>query len=126
MDSGRFAGEHGVLANKVFDHKLQRLLGYSEELFSQNEAVIPIFTMNQMNGRHSGTMMWPGGEFKYSSAKIKATFVQPLENIPWEKRIETVVSWFKHKETPANFVMMYLDEPDSQEHAFGPESNEVS
>lgn len=123
---GRYAGEHGVLANKVYDHKLQRLLGYSEELFTQCGNNIPIFTMNQLNGKHSGSMMWPGGEFGYTALKIKATFAQPLTEIPWDKRIETVISWFKHKDTPANFVMMYLNQPDSQEHAFGPDSAEVS
>lgn len=125
MSLGRYAGEHGVVANKLFDLKLKRSLGYGEELFTQNEDIIPIFTMNQLNGLHSGSMMWPGGEFAYTVGKVNATFAQPLADIPWEKRIDTVISWFKHKDTPANFVMMYLDEPDSQEHAFSPESNEV-
>lgn len=69
--------------------------------------------------------MWPGGEFAYTDKKIKATFVQPLAPIPWNQRIDTIISWFTHATTPTNFVMMYLNEPDDHAHSYSPISDQV-
>lgn len=70
------------------------------------------------NGRHSGTMMWPGSQFSYGG--VKPTFYVPFDQgISWEKRVSTVLSWFKHPTTPANLVFMYFEQPDDEEHASG-------
>lgn len=54
------------------------------------------------------------------------TFTQKLDlDINFEKRIDTVISWFTHPKTPANLVMLYLEEPDLHGHAFGIDSPEV-
>lgn len=77
-----------------------------------------------MAGKHSGSMMWPGGHFAYNNRS--ATFgVNFNESVPWKDRVDTVMSWFTHKETPTNLVMLYFEDPDTQSHIYGPDSKEV-
>lgn len=37
-----------------------------------------------------------------------------------------VMDWILHKETPANLVFLYFNEPDSAGHKYGPDSKEVN
>ncbi|XP_014277015.1 ectonucleotide pyrophosphatase/phosphodiesterase family member 5 isoform X1 [Halyomorpha halys] len=124
--TGLYAEVHGVLGSNVFDQKNNKLLKYSYELFHYNENIIPIWTLNELagKGRHSGVMMWPGSNFAYNGTN--ATFmVKYNSSVPWDHRVTTALKWFVHPETPANLVMMYFEEPDSESHAFGPGSPEV-
>nr|CAD7597575.1 unnamed protein product [Timema genevievae] len=124
--TGLYPESHGVLGNSVYDPVKKRVLGYSADLFKNSE-VTPIWTLNQKasNGRHSGVMMWPGGEFEYK--QTLPTFRQPLDlNTAWEIRVDTVIGWILHRSTPANLVMLYFEEPDRRAHAFGPESPVVT
>nr|CAD7202984.1 unnamed protein product [Timema douglasi] len=120
--TGLYPESHGVLGNSVYDPVKKRVLGYSADLYKNSE-VTPIWTLNQnsRNGRHSGVMMWPGGEFEYK--QTLPTFRQPFDlNTAWEIRVDTVIGWILHRSTPANLVMLYFEEPDRRAHAFGPES----
>ena len=38
---------------------------------------------------------------------------------PWENRIDELISWYKHPETPINFRMLYIEEPDFHGHGIG-------
>lgn len=102
-------------------------MGYSYNLFHYNISSIPIWTWNELSGigRRSGCMMWPGSNYKYLNRYC--TFSRELDkSVSWEERVKTALSWFKHKYTPANLVMMYMEEPDEEGHAFGPEADVVS
>nr|CAD7442890.1 unnamed protein product [Timema bartmani] len=46
-------------------------------------------------------------------------------SISWEERVDTAIGWFLHPVTPANLVMLYIEEPDASSHIFGPESQQV-
>lgn len=123
---------HGVLDSSVYTAKdgcsNRSILHYGEALFHYDNNIIPIWTLNQLGGkgRHSGVMMWPGGEFPYGCKKTLPTFRQSLnEGISFEDRIDTVISWLNHPEKPANLVMMYFQEPDAHGHAFGIFNREV-
>ncbi|KAJ8872843.1 hypothetical protein PR048_026459 [Dryococelus australis] len=123
--TGLYPESHGVLGNSVYDVARDRRIGYGPQLYS-NPGVTPIWTLNQMagGGRHSGVMMWPGGEFSYNG--VLPTFRQPYDlQVGWESRVDTVVGWLVHPSTPANLVMLYFEEPDRRAHAFGPDSPEV-
>lgn len=82
-------------------------------------------TANEMAGKYSGVMMWPGGEFEYNG--ISCTFMEKFTfGKSWKKRINTIISWLTHKKTPANLVMLYIEQPDDKSHLYGYKSNEVS
>lgn len=70
-------------------------------------------------------MMWPGTDFDYNG--INCTFTAKLDiKMKWEDRVDTAMSWFTDKKTPANLVMLYIEEPDAHAHGFGPDSSVVS
>lgn len=78
-----------------------------------------------MAGKHSGCMMWPGSDFEYKGKNC--TFTMKLDkNVSFEERIDKAMSWFTHKETPVNLVMMYIEQPDAYSHVYGPQSIQVS
>ncbi|KAJ8872793.1 hypothetical protein PR048_026409 [Dryococelus australis] len=76
------------------------------------------------DGRHSGTMMWPGSDYEYQNTR--PTFQMNFSvSVPWEQRVDTVIDWFLDPVTPANLAMLYIEEPDASAHIFGPESSQV-
>lgn len=81
-------------------------------------------TANEMSGKHSGCW-WPGCEYEYNG--IKCTFSRSFNaSIGVEERIDTIMTWLTHGTTPANLVMLYIEEPDHGAHIYGPESVQVS
>lgn len=40
-------------------------------------------------------------------------------------RVDIALNWFVHKKTPANLVMLYVEEPDTQSHIWGPDAKIV-
>lgn len=79
---------------------------------------------NEKAGKHSGCMMWPGSNYPYQNTTC--TFnTQFNESMSWIERVDTAISWLTHKKTPANLVMFYIEEPDTQAHMYGPDSEKV-
>ncbi|KAG8229292.1 hypothetical protein J437_LFUL011138 [Ladona fulva] len=135
--TGLYPESHGVIDNSLYDPKYGRRLNFSAELYEYDD-VIPIWILNEVagNGSYSGVMMWPGGEFPYGNSsvdyvslknkKVMPTFSQKWDiSVPWETRVDIVMSWITHPETPTNLVMLYFEEPDSTSHIYGPESEIV-
>lgn len=48
------------MGNTLFDFTLNKMLGYSYELFHFKNEIKPIWIVNEMAGGKSGCMMWPG------------------------------------------------------------------
>ncbi|KAL1139516.1 hypothetical protein AAG570_006499 [Ranatra chinensis] len=121
--TGLYTEVHGVLANHVYDKTTKTLMNYGYPLFHYNKDVTPIWTLNEKagGGRHSGVMMWAGSDFEYGG--VNATFTKSYKkSVDWRERVDTVIGWLGHPETPANLVMMYFEQPDAEEHVYGPES----
>lgn len=75
--------------------------------------------------KYSGCMMWPGGEFEYNN--ITCQFIAKFDpSMDHFKRVDQAMSWILNKETPANLVMLYIEEPDMHAHAYGPESQTIT
>lgn len=70
-------------------------------------------------------MMWPGSDFKYNGTACTFSWTFDM-NRTWESRVDEVMLWFTHKTTPTNLVMLYIEEPDSLGHPYGPESDKVN
>jgi len=45
--------------------------------------------------------------------------------MPWTNRIDTIMSWIKDKNKPANLVYAYFEEPDNTSHLKGVGSQEL-
>ncbi|XP_055326227.1 bis(5'-adenosyl)-triphosphatase enpp4-like [Sitodiplosis mosellana] len=119
--TGLYPENHSVLGKANYDSKLHRQLKYSYELFHYDESIVPIWTANELAGGHSGCMMWSGSNFEFKGKNC--TFTMKLDkSVSFKERVDIVMGWFTHKETPANLVMMYIEQPDSDAHKFGPDS----
>lgn len=69
-------------------------------------------------------MMWTGSDFSYKG--VNCTFTGVFDYFwEWQDRVDTALSWFQDKRTPANLVMLYIEDPDEHAHAYGPDSMEV-
>lgn len=125
--TGVYPEVHGILGNEVYDPLYRKILHYSDEFWHFSDAVVPIWTLNQKagEGRHSGIMMWPGGgDQVYLNTSL--TFSHNFNtSIPFSDRVDIVLSWILHPQTPANLVFLYFEEPDATAHVFGPDSHEV-
>lgn len=129
MATGLYAETHGVVDNEFYDPAMGEITRYSHKLYHYDNKVLPIWTVNEKAGnkRHSGTMMWPGGIFSYqgTTPAYAETF---NETVPWEERIDTLISWFIHPTNPINFGIVYIEEPDYHGHIIGinsPEFNDI-
>lgn len=121
--TGLYAGTHGVLGNELYDAEQGHVI-YSNDLFSQNKDVMPIWAWNEMRGGRSGCMMWPGSNFAYQGHKC--TYTQPFdENISREDQLDKIISWILDPTVPANLIMMYVNQPDDASHAYGPYADKV-
>ena len=68
--------------------------------------------------------MWPGSPVKYNGKRPK--IVHGFErNISYIDRVEEVVQWMTRDVDPANFVLLYIDEPDETSHQTAPFSPQV-
>nr|ABA12155.1 47 kDa salivary pyrophosphatase-like protein SP132 [Phlebotomus argentipes] len=122
--TGVFPGVHGVTANSVYDRVSGKYLNYGFPLFHHNEQVVPIYTLNELRGKYSGCMMWPGSDFPYSGRNC--THVQVYnKSMAWSERVDIVMNWLTDKEKPASLVMMYIEEPDTDGHIYGPDSDVI-
>ncbi|CAB0042949.1 unnamed protein product [Trichogramma brassicae] len=74
ISTGMYVENHGVIDSEYLDVKSNKTVKYSYDLYHYNNDVLPIWTLNELNGgeRRSGVMMWPGSAFEYH--KKNATF----------------------------------------------------
>lgn len=123
--TGLYPGVHGVLSNSLYDRKLEENLQYGYDLFHYNMDVQPIWTLNELSGGHSGCMMWPGTNYPYQNQSCTFTELYN-ETIPWTNRVDTAISWFTDPITPANLVLLYIEDPDSKAHIYSTNSTLVT
>lgn len=69
-------------------------------------------------------MYWSGSDFEYEG--ILPTELIPFKsnNLTWSESIDLALK-FLYSDTSSRLVMIYLNEPDKEAHAFGSESPEV-
>jgi len=80
--------------------------------------------LNEMSGegRFSGAQ-WPSSNQPYGpDEKLPKYWLGYNGSLPYEDRMEYVISWMTHETEPANLVFMYFEQPDSEGHASGPNS----
>lgn len=70
-------------------------------------------------------MMWPGSDFEYQN---KSCYFKQYFNrsIKFNERVDTVIQWITDPSTPANLVLLYIEDPDYHAHAFGPKSDVIA
>lgn len=115
---------HGVTSNIIHDNKLNKVLEFSPEMFMLKPNVTPIWTLNEMAGKHT-TVLWTAGEFMYRNRKPSHAVSVDAE-IPWKRHIdENIIPLFLRKECKVNLAMFYAKYPDFVLHRNPPQSKQV-
>ncbi|XP_042358878.1 ectonucleotide pyrophosphatase/phosphodiesterase family member 1 [Plectropomus leopardus] len=125
--TGLYPESHGIVDNKMYDVTQNAFFSLKTgEKFNpkwyQGE---PVWITAMRQKLKAATFFWPG-----SDVRINGTFPDFYKSydksIKFEQRVSTVFEWLSlpQGERP-DFYTLYLDEPDSAGHYYGPASSQV-
>ncbi|XP_033931933.1 ectonucleotide pyrophosphatase/phosphodiesterase family member 1 [Pseudochaenichthys georgianus] len=125
--TGLYPESHGIVDNKMYDVKLDAFfsLKTDEKLNPKWYQGEPVWITAMRQKLKAGTFFWPG-----SDVKINGTYPNLYKSydkrITFEQRVSTLFEWLSLPEGDRpDFYTLYLDEPDSAGHRYGPGSSEV-
>ncbi|KAF7253951.1 Venom phosphodiesterase 1 [Varanus komodoensis] len=120
--TGLYAESHGIIDNNMYDVHLNKSfsLSGSEKSNPVWWSGQPIWHTAMYQGLKAGTYFWPG-----SDVKINGSFpnIYKLYNksITYEKRVTELLQWLElPKSERPDFYTLYIEEPDSSGHSYGP------
>lgn len=125
--TGLYPESHGIIDNKIYDPKINAFFALkSKEKFNpawyKGE---PIWLTTKYQGLRSGTFFWPGSDVKINGI-LPDIYKIYNGSVPFEERILTILKWLQlPKDERPHFYTLYLEEPDSSGHSYGPVSSEV-
>ncbi|KAM8832977.1 ectonucleotide pyrophosphatase/phosphodiesterase family member 1 [Spinachia spinachia] len=125
--TGLYPESHGIVDNKMYDVTQNAFFSLRSDekqnpKWYQGE---PVWITAMRQKLKAGTFFWPG-----SDVKINGTFPDFYKeyngSITFEQRVLTLFEWLglPQGERP-DFYTLYLDEPDSSGHRYGPASSQV-
>ncbi|XP_039981512.1 ectonucleotide pyrophosphatase/phosphodiesterase family member 1 [Xiphias gladius] len=125
--TGLYPESHGIVDNKMYDVTQNTFFSLkTDEKFNpkwyQGE---PVWITAMRHKLKTGTVFWPG-----SDVAINGTYPDFYKvydkRFPFKNRLSTLFEWLSlpQGERP-DFYTLYLEEPDTSGHRFGPASTEV-
>ncbi|XP_018517219.1 ectonucleotide pyrophosphatase/phosphodiesterase family member 1 [Lates calcarifer] len=125
--TGLYPESHGIVDNKMYDVTRNAFFSLkTDEKFNpkwyQGE---PVWVTAMRQKLKTGTFFWPG-----SDVAINGTFPNLYKvydkSISFQNRVSSVLEWLSlpQGERP-DFFTLYLDEPDTSGHRYGPASSQV-
>lgn len=125
MRLGLYPESHGVTADIIYDTKLNAVLEFSPEMFMFKQNITPIWTLNELAGRHS-MVFWTASQFLYRNRSLAHAL--PMDkDISWKQHIDdNLIPLFLRKECKVNLAMFNVKQPDTILHAYPPQSKQVS
>lgn len=123
--TGRYEENHGIINNVMWDPVYKEVFTPSTVKPKWFIAAEPIWITNQKqgDGRLSAVINWVGGAVPFHGRR--ADFSPPYNgSIPFKARMDLVLQQLD-RNSPANFVAVYFEEPDASGHKYGPNSKQV-
>ncbi|KAM4772002.1 ectonucleotide pyrophosphatase/phosphodiesterase family member 3 isoform 1-T1 [Rhinophrynus dorsalis] len=125
--TGLYPESNGIIDNNMYDIHMNKFFSLSgSEKFNESWwNGQPIWLTAMYQGLKAGTFFWPG-----SDVPINGTFpnLYKLYNnsIVYEERVSDILRWLDlPKNERPDFYTLYLEEPDSSGHSYGPVSGGV-
>ncbi|XP_061842662.2 ectonucleotide pyrophosphatase/phosphodiesterase family member 1 [Nerophis lumbriciformis] len=125
--TGLYPESHGIVDNKMYDVNRNAFFSLkTEEKFNskwyQGE---PVWNTAMRHKLKTGTFFWPG-----SDVQINGSFPDFYKvydkSTPFEARVSTLLEWLDLAQSKRpDFYTLYLEEPDSAGHRYGPASSQV-
>nr|XP_025721313.1 ectonucleotide pyrophosphatase/phosphodiesterase family member 1 isoform X3 [Callorhinus ursinus] len=98
---------------------------YPTKTFPNHYSIVTIWLTAKHQGLKSGTFFWPGSDVEINGI-LPDIYKMYNSSIPFEERILAVLKWLQlPKDERPHFYTLYLEEPDSSGHSYGPVSSEV-
>ncbi|XP_068613267.1 ectonucleotide pyrophosphatase/phosphodiesterase family member 7 [Brachionichthys hirsutus] len=125
--TGRWAEDHEVIHNVMFNTKTNLKVPYKETLRRSewwDNGVVPLWITAQNQGLRTASFFYPGGGANYSGQTVNRALVEsyghPDDNeTEWRQNIDKVMRWFSEEDF--HLVTLYYGEPDNVGHAKGPD-----
>ncbi|XP_023270872.1 ectonucleotide pyrophosphatase/phosphodiesterase family member 1-like [Seriola lalandi dorsalis] len=125
--TGLYPESHGIVDNKMYDVTRNAFFSLkTDEKFNekwyQGE---PVWITAMRHKLKTGTFFWPGSDVKINGT-YPNFYMMYDKSISFENRVSKVFEWLglPQGERP-DFYTLYLDEPDSAGHRYGPGSKQV-
>ncbi|KAB0398502.1 hypothetical protein E2I00_014621, partial [Balaenoptera physalus] len=125
--TGLYPESHGLIDNKMYDPQMNAYFALkSKEKFNPEwYKGEPIWLTAKYQGLKTGTFFWPGSDVKINGI-FPDIYKMYNSSVPFEERILAVLKWLQlPKDERPHFYTLYLEEPDSSGHSYGPVSSEV-
>ncbi|KAM3603477.1 uncharacterized protein V6R79_023202 [Siganus canaliculatus] len=125
--TGLYPESHGIVDNKMYDVTRNAFfsLKTAEKLEPKWYQGEPVWLTAMRHKLKTGTFFWPGSDVAINGTY--PTFYKGYDkSISFEERVSTVFEWLSLPEGERpDFYTLYLDEPDSTGHRYGPTSSEI-
>ncbi|KAK1354885.1 Ectonucleotide pyrophosphatase/phosphodiesterase family member 3 [Heracleum sosnowskyi] len=125
--TGLYPAYHGIVSNSFTDPNTGD--GFTQKIFNPKWWLgEPLWETVVNQGLNAATYSWPGAEVNKGSWTCPKQFCSPFnESVPFEDRIDTILSYFDlpTSEIPA-LVTLYLEDPDAQGHEVGPDHPRIT
>ncbi|KAJ3694096.1 hypothetical protein LUZ60_009576 [Juncus effusus] len=125
--TGLYPAYHGIINNYFTDPKTGDVFSMSshEPKWWLGE---PLWETVVNQGKKAATYFWPGSEVHKGKWTCPVGYCQPYnESVPFEERVETVLSYFDKPESEIpDFMTLYFEDPDHQGHQVGPDDPAIT
>ncbi|KAL1254850.1 hypothetical protein QQF64_012911 [Cirrhinus molitorella] len=122
--TGLYTESHGLVDNNMYDPVFNASfsLSSSEKNNPRWYQGQPIWNTAMYQGLKAGTFFWPGSDVAINGS-FPDIYMTYDGKVPYEERIFSVLRWLQLPEDKRpDFFTIYLEEPDSSGHDFGPVS----
>ncbi|KAM4713694.1 LOW QUALITY PROTEIN: ectonucleotide pyrophosphatase/phosphodiesterase family member 1 [Anableps anableps] len=125
--TGLYPESHGIIDNKMYDVTRNAFFSLkTQEKFNSNwYQGEPVWITAMRQKLKTATFFWPGSDVAINGSypDFYKTYDQQIK---FESRLEAVFNWLSlPKQERPEFYTLYLDEPDSTGHRYGPKSQQV-
>ena len=127
--TGMHAGNHGIIANRMYDPEMDEWFWLSKSDAVSNgewyDDAEPIWVTAEEQGVKTAPMFWPGSEAEINGRRPTYWFAYDGQ-ISNQDRVAQALQWMDlpDSERPA-FISLYFSDVDGAGHRFGPDSDQV-
>ena len=127
--TGLYPEHHGIIANTIFDPVTGATFKTSDDIQAHDPiwwGGEPLWVTAEKQGRHSGTMFWPGADVAIAGVR-PSHWEEYDKKTTNEQRVDKIFEWIDlpSSDRPTLFTL-YFDEVDTEGHHHGPASHEVA
>ncbi|XP_019393600.1 PREDICTED: ectonucleotide pyrophosphatase/phosphodiesterase family member 3 isoform X1 [Crocodylus porosus] len=122
--TGLYPESHGIIDNSMYDVNLDQSFSLSgnakfNPIWWKGE---PIWLTAMSQSLKAGTFFWPGSDVLINGT-YPTFFRMYNKSVTYQERISQVLKWLDSpKSERPDFYTLYIEEPDSSGHLFGPVS----